>query len=76
LEREERLIDQLEMQSADATHDKLAAEQAAPSTTVKSFERKRRARKPFPEHLPRERIVIAAPQCAPAAVRSGPRRLP
>jgi transposase len=29
----------------------------------KSFERKRPARKPFPEHLPGERIVIAAPQC-------------
>jgi transposase len=64
-ERKERLIDQLEMQledaEADATEDELAAERSAPSTLVKSFERKRPARKPFPEHLPRERVVIAAP---------------
>jgi transposase len=66
-ERKERLLDQLEMQladaEADASEDELAAERATASTTVKSFERKRPARKPFPEHLPRERIVIAAPQC-------------
>ena len=59
-ERKERLIDQLEMQledaEADATEDELAAERSAPSTLVKSFERKRPARKPFPEHLPRERV--------------------
>jgi transposase len=68
-ERKERLLDQLEMQledaEADATEDELAAERAAPSTVVKSFERKRPARKPFPEHLPRERVVIAAPQSCP-----------
>ena len=68
-ERKERLIDQLEMQledaEADATEDELAAERSAPSTVVKSFERKRPARKPFPEHLPRERIVVAAPQSCP-----------
>ena len=68
-ERKERLIDQLEMQledaEADATEDELAAERTAPSTVVKSFERKRPARKPFPEHLPRERIVVAAPQSCP-----------
>jgi transposase len=65
-ERKERLLDQLEMQldaEADASEDELAAEGVAASTTVKSFERKRSARKPFPEHLPRERIVIAPPQC-------------
>jgi len=58
-ERKERLVDQLEMQleeaEADAAEDELAAERSAPSTMVKSFERKRPARKPFPEHLPRER---------------------
>jgi transposase len=66
-ERKERLLDQLEMQledaEADASEDELAAERAAASTIVKSFERKRPARKPFPEHLPRERTVIATPQC-------------
>ncbi len=68
-ERKERLLDQLEMQledvEADATADELAAERAAPSTVVKSFERRRPARKPFPEHLPRERVVIVAPQSCP-----------
>ncbi|TIM25271.1 MAG: IS66 family insertion sequence element accessory protein TnpB, partial [Mesorhizobium sp.] len=33
--------------------------------SVKSFERKRPSRKPFPEHLPRERVVIAAPESCP-----------
>jgi len=68
-ERKERLVDQLEMQleeaEADAAEDELAAERSAPSTMVKSFERKRPARKPFPEHLPRERVVIAAPVNCP-----------
>jgi transposase len=68
-ERKERLINQLEMQledaEADALEDELAAERSAPSTLVKSFERKRPARKPFPEHLPRERVVIAAPTNCP-----------
>jgi transposase len=68
-ERKERLIDQLEMQledaEADATEDELAAERSAPSTLVKSFERRRPARKPFPEHLLRERIVVAASQSCP-----------
>jgi transposase len=68
-ERRERLVDQLEMQledaEADATEDELAAERAAASTVVKSFERKRPARKPFPDHLPRERVVVAAPQGCP-----------
>src|SRR6202162_4804124 len=49
-----------------ATEDELAAEKAAGRTqTVKSFERRRPARKPFPDHLPRERVVIAAPESCP-----------
>lgn len=65
-ERRARLIDQLELQleelEAAATEDALAAEQAAAkTTTVRSFTRRRPARKPFPEHLPRERVVIEAP---------------
>jgi transposase len=68
-ERKERLIDQLEMQlegaEAAATEDELSAENSAPSTLVKSFERKRPTRKPFPEHLLRERIVVAAPTNCP-----------
>ena len=50
---------------ADATEDELEAERSSSSTVVKTFERRRPARKPFPEHLPRERVVIAAPQSCP-----------
>ncbi len=68
-EHKARLLDQLEMQledaEADATEDELEAERTAPSTVVKSFERRRPGRKPFSEHLPRERIVIATPQSCP-----------
>jgi transposase len=56
---------QLEEAEADATEDELAAEQARRSTLVKSFERKRPTRKPFPKHLPRERVVIPAPMTCP-----------
>jgi transposase len=69
-ERKARLLDQLEMQLEDleiaASEDEVVAEQAAARTqTVKSFERKRPGRKPFPAHLPRERVVIAVPQNCP-----------
>jgi transposase len=69
-ERTARLLDQMELQLEDleaaATEDELAAERAAAGAqTVKSFQRRRPARKPFPDHLPRERIVIAAPENCP-----------
>jgi len=69
-ERKARLLEQMEMQleelEADATEDELAAEKAASQTqSVRSFERRRPSRKPFPEHLPRERIVIDAPEGCP-----------
>ena len=69
-ERKARLLDQMELQLEDleaaATEDELAAEKAAARTGgVKSVERKRPSRKPFPEHLPRERVVIAAPESCP-----------
>jgi transposase len=66
-ERRARLLAQMELQleelEATASEDELAAEQAAArtSTTVRAFERRRPRRKPFPEHLPRERVVIEAP---------------
>ena len=66
-ERKQRLLDQLELQldelEASATEDELAAEQAAAGTTqVKGFTRRRRSgRKPFPAHLPRERVVVPPP---------------
>ena len=61
-ERKARLLAQMELQLEDleaaATEDELAAEKAAARTqTVKSFERKRPSRKPFLDHLPRERVA-------------------
>jgi transposase len=69
-ERTARLLDQMELQLEDmeaaATEDEFAAENAAgPTQTAKSFERKRPARKPYPDHLLRERVVIVAPESCP-----------
>jgi hypothetical protein len=69
-ERTVRLLDQLELQleevEASATEDELAAEKAAAKTTqVAAFSRRRPARKPFPEHLPRERIILPGPTSCP-----------
>ena len=65
-ERSSRLLDQLELQLEElettATEDELAAEHAAAKTTkVSAFSRQRPARKPFPEHLPRERRIVPGP---------------
>jgi hypothetical protein len=65
-ERSARLIDQLaltfEELEAGATEDELAAEKAvARTTTVAGFTRKRPERNTFPDHLPRERVVIDSP---------------
>lgn len=38
---------------------------AAGSSAVRAFERKRPSRKAFPEHLRRERVVIAVPATCP-----------
>ena len=69
-ERKARLLEQMELQLEDleaaATEDELAAEKAAARTqTVQSFQRKRPSRKPFPDHLPRERVVIPVPESCP-----------
>jgi transposase len=65
-ERTARLLDQMDLEleelEAAATEDEVAAERAATRTTsVAPFTRKRPSRQPFPEHLPRERVVIPAP---------------
>src|ERR1700748_1983408 len=65
-ERTSRLLDQIELQfeelESSATEDEFAAEKAvAKTTTVTAFTRKRPARKPFPEHLPRERVIVPGP---------------
>jgi transposase len=65
-ERTARLLEQMELQleelEASATEDELAAEVAAGKNShVAAFTRTRPARKPFPAHLPRERIVVPGP---------------
>jgi transposase len=69
-ERTARLLAQLELQLEDleatASEDEPTTEQAgAKTTTVQAFTRKMPARKPFPAHLPRERVVVAAPTRCP-----------
>jgi len=69
-ERKARLLEQMELQledlEASAAEDELAAQKAAAQTRdVRSVERRRPSRKPFPEQLPRERVVIAAPEKCP-----------
>jgi transposase len=65
-ERTARILDQMELKFEElesaATEDEIAAERAAAkTTTVNAYRRKRPARKPFPEHLPRERLVVPGP---------------
>src|SRR5262245_32368304 len=68
-ERTARLIDQTELQleelEANVSEDDLAAEKVAAGTPVSGFVRKKPARKPFPDHLPRERRVVPAPSSCP-----------
>src|SRR3954452_24187853 len=65
-ERAVRLLDQIELAfeelESSASEDEIAAEHAIANTTnVVAFTRKRPARQPFPEHLPRERVVEPGP---------------
>jgi transposase len=64
-ERTRHLLDQMELVfeecEASAGEDEALGILAATKTNVAPFERKRPARKPLPEHLPRERVVVAAP---------------
>ena len=69
-ERKARLLEQMELQLEDleagATEDGLAAQKAEACTRdVTPLERRRPSRKPFPDHLPRERVVITAPETCP-----------
>ncbi len=68
------ILEQLELQLADleetAAQSEVAAQMAAAAAnekkiTVKPFERRKPARRPLPEHLPRERVVEPAPQACP-----------
>jgi transposase len=65
-ERSSLLIEQMALQfeelEASATEDELAAEIAVANvTSVAGFTRQRAERNTFPEHLPRERVVIDPP---------------
>ncbi len=74
-ERKQRLLEQLELQlgemEATASEDEALAEVAAAKAKVEvaAFARAKPVRKPFPEHLPRERVVLPAP-CSCAACGS------
>jgi transposase len=75
------LLEQLELQLAgleeDASQAEAAAQMAAAAArekvAVRGFERRRPARRPLPEHLPRERVVhpppAACPCCGSGALR-------
>ncbi|WP_276484344.1 IS66 family transposase [Bradyrhizobium zhanjiangense] len=65
-ERTARLLEQLELEleelATTATENELAAQAAAAKTqSVSAFTRKRPVRKPWPDDIERERVVIEAP---------------
>ncbi|HEY4748386.1 MAG TPA: IS66 family transposase, partial [Steroidobacteraceae bacterium] len=64
------LLDQLELQLFELKEAQAQAETAEEiavpqSVTVPSFERRKPARRPLPEHLPRERVVYPMPVACP-----------
>ena len=67
------LLDQLELQLADLEEDAAQAEATASITAaavsdrikVVSFERRKPARRPLPEQLPRERVIYPLPAICP-----------
>jgi transposase len=74
------LLDQLELQLADLEEDAAQAEAATQIPTagtirVPSFERRKPARRPLPEHLPRERIVYPGPLSCPCCGGSTLRKI-
>jgi transposase len=67
------ILEQLELKLADLQEDASEAETVAQvaaaeaKIAVRSFERRMPARRPLPEHLPRERIIYPGPADARAA---------
>src|SRR5712692_3297219 len=68
------ILEQLELQLAEMEEDAseaqakaqmAAAVAASEKIKVQAFERRRPARRPLPEHLPRERIVYPSPSACP-----------
>ena len=79
-ERTVQLLDQMELAleelESSATEDEIAAEHAVAKTTnVVAFTRKRPARQPFPEHLPRDRVIEPGPTVCLCCGRPRLRRL-
>ena len=69
-ERGRKILDQLEMQLEEleteiAEANARAAAGEGKQTTVRAFTRAKPVRKPFPDHLPRERVVLAGPTACP-----------
>jgi transposase len=64
-ERGARLLDQMELEledlEASATEDEIAAAKTTATTPVPAHTRRKPSRKAFPEHLPRERVIVPAP---------------
>lgn len=64
-ERGARLLDQMELEledlEASAIEDYIAAEMAGVTRLVPAYTRRKPSRKAFPEHLPRERVIVPAP---------------
>jgi transposase len=78
------VLEQLELQLADLEEDASEAEAqaqmaaaaaAAAKVQVEGFQRKRPARRPLPEHLPRERVVHPAPTACPCCGGSALRKI-
>lgn len=64
------LLDQLELQLFELKEDEAQAEAAMPidepsSQAVQAFTHRKPARRPLPEHLPRERVVYPVPTACP-----------
>ena len=64
-ERGAKLLDQMEFEledlEASAVEDEFAAEVAGVPTLVPAHARRKPSRKAFPEHLPRERVIVPRP---------------
>jgi transposase len=65
-ERGARLLEQMELELEDleataAEDEHLVPRESDDATPVRAFTRRKPSRKPFPEHLPRERIVVPGP---------------
>jgi transposase len=78
------ILAQLELQLADLEEDASEAEAAAQiaaamaataNVKIAAFERRKPARRPLPEHLPRERVVYPAPSACPCCGSMALRKL-